>query len=72
MEKAVAANLKYAVTAFFIIQWYKRGAAYNPLAAAFTLATPVFIGISEEKVKGETFFAAFYVKHEFSLLFMVL
>ena len=28
MEKAVAANLKYAVTAFFIIQWYKRGAAY--------------------------------------------
>ena len=29
MEKAVAANLKYAVTAFFIIQWYKRGAAYD-------------------------------------------
>ena len=46
------------------LQWYKRGAAYNPLyLSAFQevkgganpspLKTPVFIGISGEKVKGE-------------------
>ena len=37
MEKAVAANLKYAVTAFFIIQWYKRGAAYMFLEKSITI-----------------------------------
>ena len=37
MEKAVAANLKYAVTAFFIIQWYKRGAAYTSINSYCTV-----------------------------------
>ena len=36
---------------FFIIQWYKRGAAYYEVP--FTLVLPAFTEVSSGKVKGE-------------------